>query len=115
MDEQHLSDNGRGTEPSGLPFRLRVVNRRESEERDTDFTVFVEADGPRLLHTARRLTRERTVVVPRYQLDLQEAAIAAELSIAVGTVKSNLSRAPAKLRNHPGFDTPDHPPGEATP
>lgn len=182
------------------------MNRHESEERDADFTVFVEANGPRLLHTARLLTgdphraadlvqaaleraysrwgkiraedpyayvrrivvnqnndwwrrgpsrerptadlppdgaapqdlaeeyarreqvrlllgglttRERTVVVLRYHLDQHEAAIAAELGIAVGTVKSTLSRALAKLRSQPGFDAPEpesqHPRDEATP
>jgi DNA-directed RNA polymerase specialized sigma24 family protein len=32
------------------------VNRHDSEERDADFTAFAEANGPRLLHTARLLT-----------------------------------------------------------
>jgi RNA polymerase sigma-70 factor (sigma-E family) len=191
------------------------VNRHDSEERDADFTAFVEANGPRLLHTARLLTgdphraadlvqssleraythwgrirgddpyayvrrivvnqnhdwwrrghgreqptaelppdgsaardlaeeyarreqvrgllgvltsRERTVVVLRYHLDLGEATIAAELGIAVGTVKSTLARALAKLRAHPGLDPrvgrpesvharsgPELPTGEARP
>ena len=169
------------------------MNRHDSEERDADFTAFVEANGPRLLHTARLLTgdphraadlvqgalerayprwgriraenpyayvrrilinqnhdwwrrgltresptadlpsdgaapqdlaeeyarreqvrlllgvlttRERTVVVLRYHLDLPEAAIAAELGIALGTVKSTLSRALAKLRSQPTLESP---------
>ncbi|GAA3542776.1 hypothetical protein GCM10022263_32440 [Nocardioides daeguensis] len=42
--------------------------------------------------------RERRVVVLRHYCDLSEAAVAAELGIAPGTVKSALSRALAKLR-----------------
>ncbi|MEU1290177.1 SigE family RNA polymerase sigma factor [Kitasatospora sp. NPDC005856] len=45
--------------------------------------------------------RERTVVVLRYYGDLTEAAIAAELGIAPGTVKSTLHRAMSKLRALP--------------
>jgi RNA polymerase sigma-70 factor (sigma-E family) len=45
--------------------------------------------------------RERAVVVLRYYLDLSEAATAAELGMAVGTVKSTASRALAKLRVAP--------------
>ncbi|MFI2610257.1 SigE family RNA polymerase sigma factor [Kitasatospora sp. NPDC018619] len=56
-----------------------------------------------LLHQALgTLTRrERTVVVLRYYGDLTEAAIAAELGIAPGTVKSTLHRAMSKLRTRP--------------
>lgn len=47
--------------------------------------------------------RERRVVVLRHYFDLPEAAVAAELGIAPGTVKSTLSRALSKLRaNQPG-------------
>lgn len=46
--------------------------------------------------------RERRVVVLRHYFDLSEAAVASELGIAAGTVKSTLSRALAKLRtDHP--------------
>lgn len=47
--------------------------------------------------------RERQVIVLRHYFDLSEAAVAAELGIAPGTVKSTLSRALAKLRT----DRPD--------
>jgi RNA polymerase sigma factor (sigma-70 family) len=47
--------------------------------------------------------RERQVVVLRYYADLSEAAIAAELRIAPGTVKSSLSRALRRLRTLPEF------------
>ena len=42
--------------------------------------------------------RERAVVVLRYLFDLPEAAVARDLGITVGTVKSTSSRALAKLR-----------------
>lgn len=42
--------------------------------------------------------KERRVVVLRHYFDLSETAVAAELGIAPGTVKSTLSRALAKLR-----------------
>jgi RNA polymerase sigma-70 factor (sigma-E family) len=42
--------------------------------------------------------RERAVVVMRYVFDLPEAAVARDLGISVGTVKSTSSRALAKLR-----------------
>ncbi|WP_344658995.1 SigE family RNA polymerase sigma factor [Catenulispora subtropica] len=49
--------------------------------------------------------RERQVVVLRYYADLSEAAIAAELGIAPGTVKSCLSRALTRMRAMPEFAT----------
>jgi RNA polymerase sigma-70 factor (sigma-E family) len=42
--------------------------------------------------------RERAVIVMRYLFDLPEAAVARDLGITVGTVKSTSSRALAKLR-----------------
>jgi RNA polymerase sigma-70 factor (sigma-E family) len=42
--------------------------------------------------------KERRVVVLRHYYDLPEAVVAHELGIALGTVKSTLSRALAKLR-----------------
>ncbi|NUR60731.1 MAG: SigE family RNA polymerase sigma factor [Catenulispora sp.] len=45
--------------------------------------------------------RERQVVVLRFYCDLTESAIAAEAGIAVGTVKSTLSRALNRLRSMP--------------
>lgn len=42
--------------------------------------------------------RERAVIVMRYLFDLSEAAVARDLGITVGTVKSTGSRALAKLR-----------------
>jgi len=55
-----------------------------------------------IVQALRGLTkRERAVVVLRYFEDLPEAQIAAELGIAVGTVKSTLFRALGKLRVSP--------------
>lgn len=47
--------------------------------------------------------RERQVVVLRFYADLSEAAIAEELRIAPGTVKSCLARALRRLRTVPAF------------
>jgi RNA polymerase sigma-70 factor (sigma-E family) len=55
-----------------------------------------------VMRSLSRLTRrERAVVVLRYFLDLSEEATAAELGIAVGTVKSTNARALGKLRVSP--------------
>ena len=55
-----------------------------------------------VMRSLRGLTRrERAVVVLRHFLDLSEEATAAELGIAVGTVKSTNARALAKLRVSP--------------
>jgi RNA polymerase sigma-70 factor (sigma-E family) len=42
--------------------------------------------------------KERAVIVMRYLFDLPEAAVARDLGVTVGTVKSTSSRALAKLR-----------------
>jgi RNA polymerase sigma factor (sigma-70 family) len=42
--------------------------------------------------------KERAVIIMRYLFDLPEAAVARDLGITVGTVKSTSSRALAKLR-----------------
>jgi RNA polymerase sigma-70 factor (sigma-E family) len=47
--------------------------------------------------------RERAVVVLRYYLDLSEAETAANLGVAVGTVKRYLADALTKLRAEPGL------------
>jgi hypothetical protein len=48
--------------------------------------------------------KERAVIVMRYLFDLPEAAVARDLGITVGTVKSTSSRALAKLRVRAGDD-----------
>jgi RNA polymerase sigma-70 factor (sigma-E family) len=57
------------------------------------------ADRDSILRALASLTpRERAVLVLRYFEDLHEDRIAADLGIAVGTVKSTQSRALSKLR-----------------
>ncbi len=61
----------------------------------------IERDAPthELIDSLRALsTRQRTVVVLRFYEDLPEAEIARLLGIRVGTVKSSLHRALARLR-----------------
>jgi RNA polymerase sigma-70 factor (sigma-E family) len=55
--------------------------------------------------------RERAVVVMRYLFDLPEAAVARDLGISVGTVKSTSSRALAKLRVRAAADARPQPIG----
>lgn len=65
----------------------------------------VAADTARVDQVARALgtltTRERAVLVLRYWVDLTEPQTAAELGVAVGTVKSTTHRALHKLRESP--------------
>jgi len=57
------------------------------------------ADREQLAALLSTLTdRERRIVVLRYYFDRSEAEVAAELDIAIGTVKSTASRALAKMR-----------------
>jgi len=49
--------------------------------------------------------RERAVIVMRYLFDLPEAAVAKDLGVTVGTVKSTNFRALAKLRVHAADET----------
>jgi RNA polymerase sigma-70 factor (sigma-E family) len=57
------------------------------------------ASRDEIVRALRLLTqRERAVVVLRYFADMSEAAVADELGVALGTVKSTASRALAKLR-----------------
>jgi RNA polymerase sigma-70 factor (sigma-E family) len=51
--------------------------------------------------------KERAVIVMRYLFDLPEAAVARDLGITVGTVKSTSSRALAKLRVRADDDRAD--------
>ncbi len=61
-----------------------------------------------LWRALRRLPkRQRAVIVLRYFEDLSEVEIADALGCAVGTVKSQASKALAKLRIDPELRTPD--------
>src|SRR6202035_2436135 len=59
--------------------------------------------------------KERAVVVMRYLFDLPEAAVARDLGITVGTVKSTSSRALAKLRVRADDAVPAEPIGSDRP
>jgi RNA polymerase sigma-70 factor (sigma-E family) len=73
----------------------------ERSARNVDYSNDV-AQRDSVARSLLRLTRrERAVVVLRYFLDLTEEATAAELGIAVGTVKSTNARALLKLRVSP--------------
>ena len=59
--------------------------------------------------------RERAVIVMRYLFDLPEAAVARDLGITLGTVKSTSSRALAKLRVRADDEARAQPIGGARP
>ena len=63
--------------------------------------AFATADRRGALRTAldRLPKRQRAIVVLRYHEDMSEAQVAHALGISVGTVKSQASRALAKLRD----------------
>jgi RNA polymerase sigma-70 factor (sigma-E family) len=73
----------------------------ERHDRPNDDPT-AQADDRRLLVEAIRLlpSRQRAVVVLRYLEDLTESEVAALLGCSVGTVKSQTSRALARLREH---------------
>lgn len=80
--------------------RLRSLRRERlvADPPETGYADREPADDQtwRLLATLPR--QQRAVLVLRFYLDYSEAQIAATLGCSVGTVKSNASRAMAKLR-----------------
>ncbi len=58
--------------------------------------------------------KERAVLIMRYLFDLPEAAVARDLGITVGTVKSTSSRALAKLRVRADGEAGPQPAGSQT-
>jgi len=99
--------------PAGW-LRVAVVNGCRNEHRRlgrarrhvqriggaaTGEAAAIDPPTPELIQSLRRLpVRQRTVVVLRFYEDLPEADIARIMHIRVGTVKSTLHRALAKLR-----------------
>src|SRR5207245_9162374 len=118
---------GRSRVRTGAPFRpglLRIVaseakNRRKAAGRRATVDLSVAEDRPSgdtalspeeaalaserrtfVLGALGRLREEdRLVIAYRYFMQLSEAAMAAALGCARGTVKSRLSRAVARLRD----------------
>lgn len=77
--------------------RHEVVSDRLPERATDDDSTLAERD--RLRRGLARLgRRQRAIVVLRYVEDQELSAIARTLGISVGTVKSQLSRALARLR-----------------
>ncbi|MEV6285078.1 SigE family RNA polymerase sigma factor [Kribbella sp. NPDC051770] len=74
-----------------LPARPVLVDQYDRIERDEVLVAALE----------RLPGRMRAVVVLRYLVDLSEAETAAEVGCAVGTIKSQTSRALARLRGDP--------------
>lgn len=107
-------DRARAGDPYAYARRIMANQRidtwrRLRREHLTDPADLPERDAPaehdrlpdhdRLLTALRALpVRRRRVVVLRYLLDLPEAEVAADLGIAVGTVKSTAARGLAQLR-----------------
>jgi RNA polymerase sigma-70 factor (sigma-E family) len=79
---------------------LRERPSAEVPDRPAPGDVADEVAGRRwLVEALSALTpRERAIVVLRYFFDLPESAVASELDVSVGTVKSTTFRALAKLR-----------------
>ena len=82
-------------------LRRRVLARRSAAlrpgESDLEFNHVIDA--------VRRLpSRQRAAVVLRYELQLTDAEIADTLHIPIGTVKSTLHRAIARLREEVTYD-----------
>jgi RNA polymerase sigma-70 factor (sigma-E family) len=120
--------NWRRARNNPLPYVRRVMlNQRTDWWRRLRGREQVTADPPdapalgdladlhasqdAIVQALRGLTaRERAAVVLRYFEDLPEAQVAAELGVAVGTVKSTIFRALRKLRVAPDLvlvESPD--------
>jgi RNA polymerase sigma factor (sigma-70 family) len=78
----------------------KVLRRRRMVRRQPDLVeVYGELGFNHVLDAVRALpAKQRNVVVLRYELQLSDPEIAETLGIPVGTVKSTLHRALARLR-----------------
>jgi DNA-directed RNA polymerase specialized sigma24 family protein len=76
-------------------LRRRLLVRRYPASRPDDGALVYN----HVIDAVRRLpSRQRAAVVLRYELQLTDAEIAETLNVPVGTVKSTLHRAIARLR-----------------
>ncbi len=90
-------------------LRRALVEARHAGRARAEAAEQADHDGSLVLWAAvRRLPlRQRAVTVLRYQEDLPEAEVARLLGCSVGTVKSNASRALARLRTELGRESGD--------
>lgn len=91
---------------SNRRFRRHRVAEEPGEPPETAVESPADLVGERaaLLAALRQLPpRQRAVIVLRYWEDLTDAQIAAALGCSAGTVRSQLSRALAKLRESPAL------------
>jgi RNA polymerase sigma-70 factor (sigma-E family) len=91
-------------------FRRRRVTEQPGDPPETPVEGPADLVGDRaaLLAALHELPlRQRTVIVLRYWEDLTDAQIAAILGCSPGTVRSQLSRALAKLRQSPALGEGD--------
>ena len=86
------------------PRRVRIVSVAEPPERESIPGADPAESRPPLVRALADLPpRQRAAVLLRCWDDLAEDAVAAALGCSRGTVKSQLSRALAKLRAHPAL------------
>jgi RNA polymerase sigma-70 factor (sigma-E family) len=92
-------------------FRRRRVTEQPGDPPETPVEGPADLVGDRaaLLSALHELPlRQRAVIVLRYWEDLTDAQIAATLGCSPGTVRSQLSRALAKLRESPALGEGDN-------
>lgn len=87
--------------------KRRVAERLTAAPPDTGVrdpeSLWADERNALMAALAELPARQRAVVVMRYWEDLSEAEVADVLGCAPGTVKSQASKALAKLRAHPGL------------
>lgn len=88
-------------------WRGELATEELPERGEVDATEAVGASHDLWQAMERLPRRQRIVVVLRYFEDLSEAQTADQMGCSVGTVKSQLSKALAKLRIDPALATTD--------